>query len=345
MTAAPLSAAEVATLVGGALVGDGAMLVTAVAPLDRAGPKDLSFLSAGRYLPAFHTSRAGLVLCTREHETAQPGPATRIVVDDPHRALLRVVRALYPEAPRRFGVDPTATVGEGVILGRDVFLGPHVVVGPGARLGDRVEVMAGAVIGPGVAVGDDVTIHPHVVCYPGTVVGSRVILHAGVCLGADGFGYIPGKAGHTKIPQVGRCIIGDDVEIGANSTVDRGSVDDTVIGPGTKIDNLVQVGHNCRIGARCLIMAQVGLAGSCHVEDDVIIAGQAGLGGHLTVGKAARIGAQSGVLRDVAPGLMVSGFPARPHRESMRAYAALYRLAGIVDELEEMLERAGRTAG
>ncbi|MBI1722836.1 MAG: UDP-3-O-(3-hydroxymyristoyl)glucosamine N-acyltransferase [Gemmatimonadetes bacterium] len=341
---APLSAAEVAALVGGALVGDGGVRVSAVAPLDRAGPGDLSFLTGGRYLASFRASRAGAVLCTREHQATEPGPVTRIVVDDPQRAMLRVVRVLYREAPRRTGVHATAFIGRGAVLGRDVFLGPHVVIGPGARLGDRVEVMASAVVGPGVTVGDDVTIYPHVVCYPGTAVGSRVILQAGVRLGVDGFGYVPGNAGHEKIPHVGRCVIGDDVEIGANSTIDRGSVDDTVVGPGTKIDNLVHIGHNCRIGARCLIMAQVGLAGSTYLEDDVILAGQAGLKGHLTVGRGAHVAGQAGVFGDVPPGVTVSGYPARPHREALRAASALFRLAVIVDELEELVERAGRTA-
>ena len=340
---APLTAAEVASLVGGALIGDGAVRLSGVASLDRAGPTDLTFLAAGRYLPHFQASRAGAALCTQEHQTAQPGPATRIVVDDPHRALLSVVRVLYPEEPRRTGVDPTACVGAGVVLGREVYLGPHVVLGAGVRLGDRVEVMAGTFIGTGVSAGDDVTIHPNVVLYPGTEIGSRVILHAGVCLGADGFGYVPDATGHQKIPHVGRCIIGDDVEIGANSTVDRGSVDDTVIGPGTKIDNLVQIGHNCRVGARCLIMAQVGLAGSARIEDDVILAGQAGLAGHITVGRGARVGGQSGVIGDLDPGVTVSGYPARPHKEVLRAASALHRLAHIVDELEELVAGAART--
>jgi UDP-3-O-[3-hydroxymyristoyl] glucosamine N-acyltransferase len=145
--------------------------------------------------------------------------------------------------------------------------------------------------------------------------------------------------GHEKIPHVGRCIIGDDVEIGANSTLDRGSVDDTVVGPGTKIDNLVQIGHNCRIGARCLLMSQVGVAGSMHVEDDVILAGQVGLAGHFTVGRGARIAAQSGVMADVPAGATYFGYPARPHREALRAVAVLYRLAKIANQLEELVER------
>ncbi len=334
-----LSAADVAALAGGTLEGDGGLRLTGVAPLDRAGPADLSFLAAARYLPYFHASRAGAVFVTAEHRGEQPGPATRIVVQDPHRAMLAVVRALYRPAPRVPAVHPTAVVGPGAVVGRDAILGPRTVVGAGARLGDRVELMAGAVVGDGVQLGDDVTLYPNVVCYPGTVVGSRVTLHAGVVLGSDGFGYVPGPSGHEKIPHVGRCVIGDDVEVGANTTIDRGSVDDTVVGPGTKIDNLVQVGHNCRIGARCLVMAQVGLAGSTHVEDEVILAGQAGLAGHLTVGRRARVAAQSGVMGDIAAGATVFGYPARPRTEALRAIGASYRMAEIVDDLEELVRR------
>ncbi len=334
-----MTAADVAALVGGALVGDGAVRVRAVAPLDRAGADDLTFLAASRYLPYFHASRAAVVLLTQTHRATEPGPATRIVVDDPHRAMLLAVKALYPPPRREPAVHPTAVIGAGAQLGRDLVVGPHAVIGAGARLGDRVTLMAGAVVGDGVVLGDDVTLWPHVVCYPGTIVGARVILHAGVVLGSDGFGYVPGKAGHEKIPHVGRCVIGDDVEIGANSTVDRGSVDDTVIGPGTKIDNLVQIGHNCRIGARCFLMAQVGLAGSTHVEDDVILAGQVGLAGHLTVGRGARVGAQSGVMGDIPAGTTWFGYPARPHGEMMRTIAASHRLAKILGALEDLVGR------
>jgi len=165
-------------------------------------------------------------------------------------------------------------------------------------------------------------------------------VHAGAVLGSDGFGYVPGKDGeaHRKIPHVGRCLIGDDVEIGANTCIDRGSVDDTVVGAGTKIDNLVHIAHNVRIGARCLIMAEAGLAGSVQVEDEAIIAGQSGIGDHITIGRGARLLVQSGVIADIAPGITVSGYPARPHREFLRAQAALYRLMAIVDELEGLVE-------
>jgi len=200
-------------------------------------------------------------------------------------------------------------------------------------------------LGDGVAIGDDSQLFPGVTCYAGTALGKRVIIHAGAVLGSDGFGYVPGNPGeaHRKIPHVGRCLISDDVEIGANTCIDRGSVDDTVVGTGTKIDNLVHIAHNVRIGARCMIMAEAGLAGSVQVEDEAIIAGQAGIGDHITIGRGSRLLVQSGVIADIKPGITVSGYPARPHREFLRAQAALYRLMAIVDELEDLVKAKDAT--
>jgi len=336
-----ISAREIAALTNGRLVGAPDVTVSGVAPLDRAGPDDLSFLAAKRYLQYFQQSSAAIVLCKPDlvPEDGTGGPACRVVVRDPHVALLSVIPVLYPEPAWQPGVHRTAVIGAGVAWQDPVAIGPYAVLGRGVRLGRNVRIGAGAVLGDGVELGDDVQLLPHVVCYSGTVVGSRVILHAGVRLGSDGFGYVPGKSGEIprKIPQVGRCIIGDDVEIGANTTIDRGSVDDTVVGPGTKIDNLVQIGHNCRIGARCLIAGQAGIAGSTHVEDDVFLAGQAGLADHVTIGRGARVTVQGGVIGDIAPGATVSGYPARTHREFLRAQGALYRLAHIVDDLEALV--------
>jgi UDP-3-O-[3-hydroxymyristoyl] glucosamine N-acyltransferase len=331
-------------------VGPPDVTVRGVAPLERAGPDELSFLAARRYLPYFQRTSAAIVLCTPQlAAAAAPGPgagAARgpclIVVADPHAALLAVLPRLYPEPAWEPGVHRTAVIGAGTVWEDPVAIGPYAVLGRGVRLGKNVRIGAACVLGDGVQVGDDVQLFPHVVCYSGTIIGRRVILHAGVRLGSDGFGYVPGRGGEPprKIPQVGRCIIGDDVEIGANTTIDRGSVDDTVIGPGTKIDNLVQIGHNCRIGARCLIAGQAGIAGSTHVEDDVFLAGQAGLADHVTVGRGARVTVQGGVIGDIAPGATVSGYPARSHREFLRAQGALYRLAKIVDELEALVREA-----
>src|SRR5207245_11229676 len=293
------SAREIAALTNGRLVGAPDITVSGVAPLDRAGPDDLSFLAAKRYLQYFQQSSAAIVLCKPDlvPEDGTGGPACRVVVRDPHVALLSVIPVLYPEPAWAPGVHRTAVIGAGVTWRDPVAIGPYAVLGQGASLGRNVRIGVGAVLGDGVVMGDDVQLYPHVVCYSGTVVGNRVILHAGVRLGADGFGYVPGPRGALprRIPQVRRCIIGDDVEIGANTTIDRGSVDDTVVGPGTKIDNLVQIGHNCRIGARCLIAGQAGIAGSTHVEADVFLAVQAGLAYHVTIGRGARVTVQGGV--------------------------------------------------
>jgi UDP-3-O-[3-hydroxymyristoyl] glucosamine N-acyltransferase len=336
-TGRSLSAGEIAALTGGRLVGAADVRVSRLAPLDRAEPGDLSFLATARYLQYFQHTRAAVVLTKPEFAEA-PGPATRIVVPSPHAALLAVVPALYPEPPWMPGVHATAVIGRGTRWDDPVEIGPHAVLGQDVVLGRNVRIGAGCVVGDAVSIGEDSQLFPGVVCYPGTTVGRRVLLHAGVRLGSDGFGYVRGDHGeHRKIPHVGRCVIEDDVEIGANTTVDRGSMGDTVVGPGTKIDNLVQVGHNVRIGARCLVMAGVGIAGSTVLEDDVILAGHAGLADNVVIGKGTRVAAKSGVYSDIAAGSVVSGVPARNHRDVMRATAAMYRVAKIVDQLEGLV--------
>jgi UDP-3-O-[3-hydroxymyristoyl] glucosamine N-acyltransferase len=225
-----------------------------------------------------------------------------------------------------------------------VTIGPYAVIGAGARLGDRVWVEAHAVIGDGVAVGDDTHLYSGVTLYSGTAVGRRVIVHAGARLGSDGFGYVHRDGAHQKLPHVGRCVVDDDVEIGANTTIDRGSIDDTVIGAGTKIDNLVHIAHNVRVGKLCLVMAQVGVAGSARIEDGCVLAGQVGLSGHHTIGAGARLAAQAGVFGDVPAGETWSGYPARPHKESLRASAALFRLPAILKHLERLVAKEQSSA-
>ena len=212
-----------------------------------------------------------------------------------------------------------------------------IVIGDGANVGARVRLHAHVVIGAGVAIGDDCELYEGVTCYPGTSLAARVRVHAGVRLGSDGFGYVFRDGVHEKIPHVGRCIVDSDVEIGANSTIDRGSIDDTVIGAGTKIDNLVQIGHNVRIGRLCLILAQAGIAGSVHLEDGVVLGGQVGVSGHRTIGAGARLGAQAGVFGDVPAGETWSGYPARPHRQALRAQAALFKLPALIRGLDRLV--------
>jgi len=334
-----LTALDIAGLVGGTLNGDARAEVRALAPLDRATESDLSFLANPRYAALYEHTRASTVLIAPEFATLATTAAARIVVAKPHDAMLTVLPKLYRAPERESGVHATARLGRGVTLGDDVTIGPYAVIGDGAVIGDRSWIEAHVVVGAGVVVGADVHLFPAVTVYSGTTLGGRVLVHSGARLGSDGFGYVFRNGIHDKIPHVGRCIIEDDVEIGANTTVDRGSFDDTVIGAGTKIDNLVQVAHNVRIGRLCLILAQVGIAGSARVGDGVVIAGQAGLAGHITIGDGARLAGQAGAFGDIPAGETWSGYPARPHRQSLRASAALLRLTDIIKKLEKLVER------
>jgi UDP-3-O-[3-hydroxymyristoyl] glucosamine N-acyltransferase len=334
-----LTASDIAELVGSTVSGNSGAQVRALAPLDRATESDLSFLASARYAPMYERTRASTVLIAPEFAELATTAAARIVVNKPHDAMLSVLPKLYRAPRREPGIHAMARIGRGATLGNDVTVGPYVVIGDGAVIGDRSWVDSHVVIGAGAIIGSDVRLYPAVTIYSGTTVGARVAVHAGSRLGSDGFGYVFRNSVHEKIPHVGRCIIEDDVEIGANTTIDRGSIDDTVIGAGTKIDNLVQIAHNVRIGRLCLIMAQVGIAGSTRVGDGVVLAGQVGLKGHITVGDRARIAAQAGVFGDVPADETWSGYPARPHRQSLRASAALLRLADIITKLERMVER------
>jgi UDP-3-O-[3-hydroxymyristoyl] glucosamine N-acyltransferase len=337
VTNASLTAQAVADLVGGRLLGDGSVQIRGVRPLDRAGPDTLSFATSSRYAADLGSSRAGAVLVPENLASGTSGPRTRIVVSDPYSALVQVIRELFPRKPARTGIDATARIGHGAVLGSDVSVGAFAVVGNNVRLGSRVSLAEHVFLGDDVVVGDDAVLGPGAVCYAGARLGNRVVLKAGAVIGGDGFGYLSSTRGHSRIPHVGGCIVEDDVEVGSNTCIDRGSIDDTVIGRGTKIDNLVQVGHNVRIGERCLIMAGVGIAGSTHVGNDAILAGHVGVTDHLMIGERARIAAKSAIFGDVPPGASFSGHPARPHRQFLRAQAAMYRLAPIVDELERLV--------
>jgi UDP-3-O-[3-hydroxymyristoyl] glucosamine N-acyltransferase len=340
VTAGHLTAQAVADLVGGRLLGDGTVPVRAVATLERAGPEALSLAISARYADALRASSAGTVLLP-EDLAADPGPGrARVVVASPYQALVRVVEQLFPQRQAAPGVDPTARIGPGCAMGTGVSIGPYVLLGRDVRLGDRVRLAEGVSLGDGVSIGADSVLGPRVVCYPGARIGSRVVLKAGAVIGGDGFGYLSDAAGHARIPHIGGCILEDDVEVGSNSCVDRGSLDDTVIGRGTKLDNLVHVAHNVRIGERCLLMAGVGVAGSTRVGHNVILAGHVGVTDHLRIGDGARIAAKSAVFGDVDAGAVMSGHPARANRQFLRAQAALYRLAPLLTRLERLAEPA-----
>jgi len=336
--ASTITAAAIAALISGELIGDGSVAVTGVAPLDRAGENDLSILSSGKYAPLMATTRAGVVLVDPEFRDVSAGPQARIIVEKPQEKLVGLLPKLYPQDELRPGVAATARIGKGATVGRRVSIGEYAVIGAGAAIGDGAVIGAHCVIGDGVPIGAGSRLWPGVTVYSGAEIGERVFIHAGARIGCDGFGYVFRDGAHQKIPHVGRCVIGDDVEIGANTTIDRGSIDDTVVGKGTKIDNLVHIAHNVRIGEKCLLMAQVGVAGSVTIGDGAILAGQAGISGHLTIGAGARLAAQAGVFGDIPAGETWSGYPARPHRESLRASAALLKLAGMMRKLEKLLQ-------
>jgi UDP-3-O-[3-hydroxymyristoyl] glucosamine N-acyltransferase len=302
-----------------------------IAPLDRSGPADLTFIDNTKSLGALASTRAGICLSTARFAVGVPAHVTVLVTREPYRAFVLVARALFPQAlqPLRFCGEPEASPDAS--LHPTARLELDVTVEAGARIGPGAEVGEGTVIGPNAVVGPNVKIGRNCAIGVGAsvlhaLVGDRVIIHPGVRIGQDGFGFVPGKLGHLKVPQVGRVIIQDDVEIGAGSTVDRGANRDTVIGEGTKIDNLVQIGHNVAIGRHCLIAGQVGISGSCTLGDYVMLGGQVGLADHITIGDGAQLAAKAGVMHDVPPGEQWMGSPAMPVRTFMREVVTLRRL-------------------
>lgn len=297
-----------------------------VAPLDAAGPTQFSFLDNRRYADVFARSSAGGAVVHPALAAKAPFGMAVLLAEDPYRAYARIAQAFYPRPPLVPGVAATATVDATATLGEGCRVEPGAVIGARARIGARCQIGPNAVVGEGVVLGDDCTVGA-LATLSHAVVGNRVNIYTGCRIGQDGFGFAMGPGGHLKVPQLGRVVIQDDVEIGANTTIDRGAGPDTLIGEGTKIDNLVQIGHNVQLGRHCVIVAQVGISGSTRADDFVAMGGQAGITGHLRIGPGARIAAQSGVMRDVEAGATVGGSPAMPMQEWLRQQATLGQLS------------------
>jgi len=327
---------ELAALVDGRIVGDGEVDVTHVAEPGPAGPGALVMARSRRDVEAADGSDASALLLPAD---IPPGRLPAIIAANVRLAFALAIASLHPPAPVAPGVHDTAVLGRGVALGADVAIGPHVVIGEGTTIADGVVISALCAIGRDVTVGAGSFVHPLVTIYDRSIIGRRVIVHAGAVIGADGFGYVHDGQRHVKIPQVGRVVIEDDVEIGANTAIDRATLGETRIGAGTKIDNLVQVAHNVDIGRQVIVAGQSGIAGSATIGDGAILAGQAGVVDHVSVGAGAVLLARAAVQTDVPPGAVLSGSPAFDHREELKATAIMRRLPEILERLR-ILEQA-----
>jgi UDP-3-O-[3-hydroxymyristoyl] glucosamine N-acyltransferase len=335
-----LKLSEIASMVGCPSPADGQRTITGVNTLEEAGPTELSFLASDAYVKQFRQSQAAAVLVQRRVKLPQPAHVPVLLVDDADLALGQVLAAMAPLVPRPpVGVDAMARVAGTAQLGPNVAIGPFVYVGQNVRLG------AGTVLHPGVYIGDDCTLGDHCELFANVVVrervtiGHRVVVHAGSMIGSDGFGYRWDGQKHVKIPQIGQVIIEDDVEIGSCVCIDRAKFSRTVVGRGTKVDNLVQIAHNVRIGPHCIIVGQVGLAGSVTLGRNVVLGGQAAVRDQVRIGDNVMAAACCAVAEDIEPNTIISGMPALPHRQSLREQAAMRRLPDLVVQVRKLEER------
>jgi UDP-3-O-[3-hydroxymyristoyl] glucosamine N-acyltransferase len=328
---------EIAKLIDGQVIGNGDVLITGVSGIKEAAEGDITFLANSKYSSLIHKTRATAIITSAD---AQKTTKPVILSDNPSLAFAKIISMFMPDdAGHPQGIDYTVVMGKNVTLGKDVAIGPYVVIGDNVVIGDSTIIYAGCFIGHHSKIGSRTLIYPHVSIRERVSIGSHVIIHSGTVVGSDGFGFITIKGAHHKIPQAGTVEIADDVEIGANVTIDRARFDKTIIGRGTKIDNLVQIAHNVVIGENALIVAQVGVAGSVIIGNNVTLAGQAGLVGHITIGDNAVVTGQSGVAKSVPANTVVSGYPARPFMTTQRVNASLQNLPKLFDLVKELKKK------
>ena len=322
--AMPVTIGEIVDFVGGTYAGARERTVAGVAPIADAASDQLSFLSNPKYASMVATTRAGFLLVAKDLAGDDP---RFIRVENPYYAMMQVVSRWFDERTAPAGISERAAIAPGATIGKNVRIAPFVAIADGVVIGDDVSIYPNVFIDAGTTIGDGTTIHANVAIYRRSIVGRRCIIHAGAVIGADGYGFATQGGRHHKIPQIGIVRIEDDVEIGANTTIDRAALGETVIGEGTKIDNLVQIGHNVKIGKHCLLVSQVGIAGSTELGDYVVVAGQSGFAGHLKIGHRVQVAAKSAVLDDVPDDTKVMGIPAVPFREFARRELMLKRFA------------------
>ncbi len=327
---------DLAKKLEGELSGDGEILITGISGIREANEGDITFISHQKYKPELENTKASAVIATMEFKDLNKN---FIFVDNPYFAFSKVLNYFYKKEYKSHGIDPNAVVGNNAVIGRDVSIYPLAVIGDNAKIGDRVVIYSGVYIGDNSIIGDDSLIYPNVTIREDVVIGKRVILHSGVVIGSDGFGYATDKGKHHKIPQIGGVVIEDDVELGANVTVDRATLGKTIIKRGTKIDNLVQIAHNVMVGEDSIIVAQAGVSGSSEIGKHCVIGGQVGFVDHIKIGDNVMIGAQSGVMSDVASNQIILGSPAIPHKDWLRAQAVYQKLPEMRKKIADLEKR------
>jgi UDP-3-O-[3-hydroxymyristoyl] glucosamine N-acyltransferase len=334
----PYTTGEIARQIGGQVVGDSGAALNNFATIESARPGDLTFAENEEFFARAENSAATAIICEKRFSSTKK---TLIQVSNARVAFAKALGLFFPDKKFPPGIHSTAVIAASANIDSTVHIGPHCVVGERVNIGARTILQAGSVVGDDCALAEDVNLFPNVTLYPKTLIGNRVRVHANSVIGSDGFGYVQDGPVHRKVPQIGNVVVADDVEIGAGVTIDRGALGSTVIGKGTKIDNLVQIGHNVQVGEGCLLVAQVGIAGSSKLGNYVVLAGQVGVAGHLKIGNQAIVGAKSGVMNDIPDGQTWLWIPAQPIRDAKRQALALQKLPELLRRVSELEKKLG----